>query len=221
MFIVVLLLKIILYIFLALVFLLVLFLTLPVTYSGQVWLSDGIKADYRFGWPWRFLSVMGTYNNDENEMGLYIGYLRLLKLNTGIKKNAEEEEVEAEADDSDKKKGKSFSIRELFDEKLLREMTAYLKKIIKAVKPKYLHLRGTYGFEDPALTGMASGAIGIIRTLMPHARLYLSPDFAGGIIDIDIRAEGRMSVGSLAYQTARTFLKKEVRQKLFKKREKS
>jgi hypothetical protein len=90
--------------------------------------------------------------------------------------------------------------------------------VLNIVKPKYLHLYGTYGFDDPSLTGMACGVTGMINNIIPHARLHLNPDFTQEILDLDLRAEGSMVVGNLAYQTIRTVLKKPIRKILFRKR---
>jgi hypothetical protein len=81
-----------------------------------------------------------------------------------------------------------------------------------------MHLYGTYGFEDPSLTGIICGVTGIIKSIIPHARIHLTPDFTREVIDLDLRAEGSMVIGNLAYQTIRTVLKKPVRKVLFKKK---
>jgi hypothetical protein len=79
-------------------------------------------------------------------------------------------------------------------------------------------LYGTYGFDDPSLTGMVSGAAAIIKAIIPNARVGLYPDFTREVLDLDFRAEGSMTVGSLAYQTIKTALKKPVRKILFRRK---
>jgi hypothetical protein len=54
--------------------------------------------------------------------------------------------------------------------------------------------------------------------MLPNARLHLTPDFTREVMDLDMRVEGNMVVGSLAYQTIRTVLKKPVRKILFRKK---
>jgi hypothetical protein len=94
----------------------------------------------------------------------------------------------------------------------------YVKKVVSIARPKYLHLYGTYGFEDPSLTGLACGALGIIRTILPEARLNLNPVFDEEVLDLDFRVQGSMTAGSLAYQTVRTVFKKPVRKVIFNKK---
>ena len=38
-----------------------------------------------------------------------------------------------------------------------------ISRVLNIAKPKYVHLYGTYGFDDPSLTGMVSGAAAIVR----------------------------------------------------------
>ena len=93
--------------------------------------------------------------------------------------------------------------------------------MLNIVKPKYIHFYGTYGFEDPSVTGIVSGAAAVIKAMLPHAKVGLYPDFTQEIIDLDLLAEGSMTAGSLVYQTIRTVLKKPVRKILFRKKKKS
>ncbi len=222
MFVILLILKITLFIILALVALLMLFMVLPVTYSGQLLTSDGFKASCRFGWPWRVFSIKGTFGSDELVMGVYLGRLRLMKLKTEKREAIEEvkEEVEEVADKIEEKVEKS-GLRSLINKSLINELIAYIKKVLKVIKPKYLHIKGRYGFEDPSITGMASGIVGIINACVPHAKLQLYPEFTEEVMDFDLLVEGRMQMGTLAYHTLRTVLKKDIRKILFNKGKKS
>ncbi len=221
MFVVVFILKLLLYLFLAFISFVLLILLLPVTYSGEVLFAGGVAANYRFGWPWKIFNVKGSYNEDKLEMGLYLANLRILKLNLDKMENQfKDKKVNKEdkpKNESKKEKKEAKNLGDFFDTGLLKEFLAYAKRILKILKPKYMHLKGTYGFEDPALTGMVCGAVNVVNAVVPNAKIDLYPDFTDEVLEIDFKAEGRVVAGRLLFQTLRTFLKKDIRKKIFKK----
>lgn len=211
--------KILLYILLFIVGLILLLLLIPVNYSSQVLTADGFSIKLAFGWAGQLIGISAEAEGEAYDITLRILDKKVYKLKK--KETAEEEEQpekKPEKKEKSKKGRREFSIRDFSDRTLLDEVLGYLKKVLNIAKPKYLHLYGTYGFEDPSITGIVCGTSGIIKNMIPHARLGLAPDFSQEIMDLDLRAEGSMIVGSLAYQTLRTALKKPVRKILFKKK---
>jgi len=211
--------KILLYILLFIIGLAVLLLLIPFNYSGQVLTADGFRVKVALGWAWKLLGINAEIEGEAYDITLRIFNQRVYKLKN--KETLEEEQQpdkQFEKKDKHKKDRKGFSIKELSDKTLINEILEYFKRVLNITKPKYLHLYGTYGFDDPSLTGIVCGAAGIIKSIIPNARLALTPDFTQEIIDLDLRAEGSMIMGSLAYQTIRTVLKKPVRKVLFKKK---
>ena len=211
--------KILLYILLFIIGLAVLLLLIPFNYSGQVLTADGLRVKVTLGWAWKLLGINAEIEGEAYDITLRIFNIGVYKLKN--KETLEEEQQtdkQFEKKDKHKKDRKGFSIKELSDKTLINEILEYFKRVLNITKPKYLQLYGTYGFDDPSLTGIVCGAAGIIKSIIPNARLALTPDFTQEIIDLDLRAEGSMIMGSLAYQTIRTVLKKPVRKVLFKKK---
>jgi hypothetical protein len=219
MFVLMIIIKILLYILIFVVGLILLLLLIHVNYYSQVLTADGLKIKLALGWAWKLIGI-----NAEVEGEVYDITLRILdrKVYKMKRKETVEEEDQPEKKPENKEKGKKgrreLSIKDFSDRTLIDEALEYIKKVLNIAKPKYLHLYGTYGFDDPSLTGIVCGTVGILKSMIPHGRLGLSPDFSQETIDLDFCVEGSMMVGSLAYQTLRTVLKKPVRKIIFKKK---
>ncbi|HYE84606.1 MAG TPA: DUF2953 domain-containing protein [Clostridia bacterium] len=199
--------------------LLMLLIIIPFNYSGQVLAAGGFKVQLSFGWAWKLLGINAEIEGEAVDISLRVLDKRVYRLKNRKPEEAEKQaEQKPEKEEKEKKRGKGPGIRDFADKALIREVLDYIKRVLDIAKPKYFHLYGTYGFDDPSLTGVVCGATGIIRNLIPNARLNLTPDFTQEIIDLDLRAEGSMTVGSLAYQTLRTAFKKPVRRILFRRK---
>lgn len=212
-------LKILLYLLLFVIGVILLVLLIPISYSGQVISADNFRAEVAAGWAWKLLGINAEMEGEAVDITLRVFNKRIYRLKS--RQAADEEEKipkQPEEKKKEKKPGKKLGIKDITDKALIGEILDYFKRILGIVKPSYLHLYGTYGFDDPSITGMVCGGTGIIRSLIPHARLKLTPDFTRTVMELDVRAEGSMVVGSLVYQTIRTMFKKPVRKIWFKKK---
>lgn len=213
------LLKVLLYLLLFIIGLALLLLLIPFNYKGKVLAADGFRAQLSFGWAGRLLGIKAELEGEAYDVSLTVLDRKIYKFKTGSTGEQEEQaepSLEEKAEGRKEKKGPS--LKELANRTLINEIIDYFKRLLGIIKPRYLHLCGTYGFEDPSLTGIVSGTAGIIKGIIPYARLELTPDFTREIIDLELRAEGSVSAGNIAYQTLRTVLKKPVREILFRKK---
>lgn len=211
--------KILLYILLFIIGLAVLLLLIPFNYSGQVLTADGFRVKVALGWAWKLFGINAEIEGEAYDITLHIFNKRVYKLKN--KENATEEQQsdkQFKKKEKEEKDKKGFRVKDFADRTLINEILEYSKKVLNIAKPKYMYLYGTYGFDDPSLTGVVCGVTGIIKSMIPNARLNLNPDFSQEIMDLDLSAGGSMMMGSLAYQTIRTVLKKPVRKILFKKK---
>lgn len=223
MWVVLLLLKIILYLLAALLLFAVTLLVVPFSYKGEAEVGEALSYSYKIGWFWNFINVRGSSQSEQQTASVYLGNRRVFTMKTHAENEEPEKDKEAEEKESKKKEKEAKeknSFKDYFDTKLIRNAFEYLKKIVKHLSPKYLHLYGTYGFEDPSLTGMTAGFIYSLQGIWRNSRIHLEPCFTEEVLDIDFKAEGRIIAGRLVYDTARFLLKKEVRTKIFRRNKK-
>lgn len=213
-------LKILLYILLFVVGLLILLLSIPFSYSGEFQLADGIRVRCDVGWAWRLIHFKVDVEDGENDVSAYIFNWRILKMRQKTSEEAEEAKEEKKtADEKEvRKERRGPSLKELTDKSLITELLAYLKKILKLAKPKYFYLKGTYGFDDPSLTGITCGLLSLIKSCIPNAKIQMNPSFTEEVFEVEVAAEGSMIAGILTYETIRMIFKKPVRKVIFRKK---
>jgi len=212
--------KILLYLLLIIVGLLLLLLLVPVSYRGRMLTEGGFRAEAAVGWAWRLLGISVELEGDTADVAVTILNRRVLRFNGGKGKEVKAAAAQEPEEEKTAKKKSELGIRDIANKALIEEVISYIKRVLNVIKPKYLHLYGTYGFDDPSATGILAGIVGIIKGMVPHARIALTPDFTREVLDLDFCAEGSMTAVSLVYQTVRTMLRRPVR-KLWFRREKS
>lgn len=221
MWVILLILKIILYLFAALLLILITLLIVPFSYRGEATVYGEISFNYRVGWFYNLFNIRGTRVDDSQKTEVYLSNKRLFTIKSKVKT---EDEPEKEEDDKDKEEKKSAkkvnNLRSMFDTKLIKEGFKYLIKIVKQISPKYLHLHGTYGFEDPSITGMTAGFIYTLKGIWPQSKIQLQPCFTEEILELEFKAMGSISAGKLLWDTTRFVLKKDIRTKIFRRNKK-
>lgn len=209
-------LKILLFLLLSIVGLLIILLSIPIRYSGMLVTSGGLRVQLSLGWAWRLLGVNVERDREAYDITLRIFNRSIYKLERKkSEENAEQLKEQHEKKEKEEKKRGQFSLNDFTDRALINEILEYFKRVLDIAGPKYFQLYGTYGFDDPSLTGIVCGATEMIKAIIPNARLELTPDFTGEAMDLNLRVDGSVSAGRLVYQTIRTMLKKPVRKTLF------
>lgn len=212
-------LRIILYILAALLLILMTLLIVPFSYKGEAAVYGEVSFSYRVGWFWNLFNIKGIKAGEDLKTEVYLGNKRLFTVKTKEQLEDEPEKDEKNKDDKEAAK-KVNNLKSMFDITLIKEAFAYLKKIIKQISPKYLHLHGTYGFDDPSITGMTAGFIYTLQGVWPQSKINLQPSFTEEILELDFKATGNISAGKLVWDTAKFLLKKDVRTKIFKRNKK-
>ena len=185
------------------VILLILFIPFDYFLNGKI--NDGAEGKAQIRWLFGLIRIIICESEDKPEMeiiicGLNIYNKKFIKENN-VKKN---------------KKNDSNSKRDI-GMNLMIELFRYFKDILNIVKPKYFRISGVYGFEDPSLTGMLLGVTSIIKGAVPSAQIYVNPDFEEENINIEAEIYGDIKVCVIGYRTLKLIIKKDIRQKLFKK----
>ena len=93
--------------------------------------------------------------------------------------------------------------------------------MMNIVKPKHVNVSGTYGFDDPSITGIVCGIISIINAAVPNGVINVEPEFEDEVYDIEIKVKGRIIGCIILFKTLRFVMNKEVRKNIFSKKEKN
>jgi hypothetical protein len=218
MWVVLLILKIILYLLIALLLFLVTLLVVPFQYKGEAEVDGGITFSYKVGWFWNLFNIRGTRSEESNTTEVFLGSKRVFTVKTRDKK--EVEETEEITENVKKAAKKENNLKSMLETSFIKEVFKYLKKIVKQIVPNYLHIHGTYGFDDPSITGMTAGFIYTLQGIWPGSRIQLQPCFTEEILELELKTSGSIRVGKLAWDTARFALKKDIRTKIFKRNKK-
>jgi hypothetical protein len=221
MWVVLLILRIILYLLAALLLILITLLVVPFSYRGEASVYGEVSFNYRVGWFWNLINVRGTKGEESLKTEVFLSNKRLFTVKTKVRPEEEPEKDDDKEDKKEKKAAKGVNnLKSMFDTKVIKEGFSYLKKIIKQISPKYLHLQGTYGFDDPSVTGMTAGFIYTLQGAWPQSRIQLQPCFTEEILELEFKATGSISVGTIVWDTVRFVLKKDIRTKIFKRNKK-
>lgn len=191
-----------------LVFFLAVLLVLPFSYRGyanfkESRLIGGGKLEWAFG----LLGVKIALHERRRYEILLLGWTvssgEIESVQSGYKKSKGKKEKK-------KTSRKKPDIREL-----MKIGKVFLSKLLKVLGPDYIGIRGTYGFEDPAMTGLVSGFVAIAKNASKSADIAIYPEFTGEFVDMEAEFYGGFSLGRLAMLGLSTLLKKPVRSLLF------
>lgn len=207
-------LKIILYLFLVILLLLITFLVVPFSYQAEAAVMEGVSYSYRIGWFWNLFCIRGSRSGEKQTIDVYLVGKKLFKSNKAKREKEKPEEEKKE----NKERDTGNNLKSMFDMEFIKETLKYIKKIIGQVKPKHLKLMGVYGFEDPSLTGMTAGFIYTLQEILPQSKIKLQPCFVDEVFEIEAELDGRVFMGMIIYDTVSFFLKPDIKEKFFKKK---
>jgi len=195
-------LKIILFIILGFI-LLILFA--PFKYSALLLIKEKINLDFYLDWV--ILKVDFSIKKEKPNIKVYI-LGKCIKTIIATPKKV-------------KRKNKSEKEKfEMPSKEFFAEMFSLIKEVLKVIKPKEFIARGTYGFEDPSITGILNFILIFIAQVMPWAQIDLAPVYEEEIMQAEIKTYGRVSLIILIYLILKYVLKKEVRKVIFHKHKK-
>ncbi|NLK37763.1 MAG: hypothetical protein GX299_06740 [Epulopiscium sp.] len=96
--------------------------------------------------------------------------------------------------------------------KMMKAVTAFLKRIFRGVLPGQLRLQATVGTGDPASTGYVLAAAGIAKAKFGD-NLQIKGEFSRAALeDVSLLIKGKIQIGYLIYAVLRLLLTKEIRQ---------
>jgi len=134
-------------------------------------------------------------------------------IKTDTSSNTEQDEEETKKDYSeeieDAKGDKISGLKDLFNkvkevynypdrDEIFKAVIILIKRLFKALKPKYLHLDCEFGFDTPDTTGTALAIVGIIKTMIYKDTfdIRLKGNFNEKMLSIDAGLNGKIVLWS-------------------------
>lgn len=135
------------------------------------------------------------------------------KNNNVIPENIQETEQDTEIDEDDSPKMNLRAILTYPELKIIMGLVLkWLKKTVRVILPRRLDISGTVGFDDPAATGLFTGAYeSLAAALNLRRRVRLVPDFAEPGVTLKISVSGKISLARLMRPALALLLKKPIR----------
>lgn len=217
MFVLLLIMKILLYLLLFIIGLILLFIIIPFQYEFHGKIDEKISGNANLIFFRNFFKVIVSYKNKETWVLIKLMGLGIVRKKIEMSSKENEVTSKKRKQEDIKNEESNFSIKDYIQREFMKDSIKYFKDIINIVKPKEIKIHGIYGFEDPSLTGMACGIIPLVPNFIPSCDIKLQPVFDDEIIDIYFEINGRISLIVVVIKTFKFVLKKNNRKKIFKK----
>ena len=87
----------------------------------------------------------------------------------------------------------------VLDKHIRNHILALFKAILLVIRPRVFSLKGTYGFDDPHLTGWCFAFICFIQQIIKTANIDVEPDWEEAVCDLNASIQGSFTGASLAW----------------------
>ena len=108
-------------------------------------------------------------------------------------------------------KEKKFDFRALLNQPFLTKAFQFIKKVLKHILPQEFRVRFSYGFDNPANTGILCGFIAIFSAYYSGYDIFLNPIFDQEILEGELFLKGRLFCFVITYYILQLVLSKTFR----------
>ena len=109
------------------------------------------------------------------------------------------------------KKEKIFDFRALLNKPFLTKVFHFIKKVLKHIAPQEFWVRLSYGFDNPANTGILCGFIALFSAYFSGYDIYLKAIFDQEILEGELFLKGRLFGFVITYYILQLVLSKTFR----------
>jgi len=110
-----------------------------------------------------------------------------------------------------KKKEKKYYFKALLNKPFLTKAFQFVKKVLKHIVPQEFRVRLSYGFDNPANTGILCGFIALFSAYFSGYDICLSPIFDQEILEGELFLKGRLFCFVITYYVLQLVLSKTFR----------
>ncbi len=109
------------------------------------------------------------------------------------------------------KKEKKFDFKALLNRPFLTKDFNFIKKVLKHIVPQEFRVRLSYGFDNPANTGILCGFIALFSAYFSGYDIYLNPIFDQEILEGELFLKSRLFCFVITYYILQLVLSKTFR----------
>lgn len=109
------------------------------------------------------------------------------------------------------KKEKKFNFRALLNQPFLTKTFQFIRKVLKHIVPQEFRVRLSYGFDNPANTGILCGFIALFSAYFSGYDIHLNPIFDQEILEGELFLKGRLFCFVITYYILQLVLSKTFR----------
>ncbi|SDK24569.1 DUF2953 domain-containing protein [Natronincola ferrireducens] len=199
------------YLLLFIIFILILFIVLPIEYAVGACKHEKTMLQGRISCFWKIIEVNFTMM-DSHMSKIIVKPLGIsipidIKDDISVKKSKKSKKVKDKKKTSKPKK-KDWSILEDFNQETISILIDFIKRIWKYLKPKKLVVKGKYGFDDPYYTAMGLVITSSLYPLIKDYPVSLTPSFGEAVLEGEFKIQGRIVIVTLLIVIIRLILSK-------------
>jgi len=189
------------YILMICLLLIILILFVPIFFHLQVNKYNELILWVKINW---LFNAIYCHIKKEGDQNLAI----ILKI-FGVQIHLKEGKVEKKKEKIIKEK--KFDFRALLNQPFLTKAFQFIKKVLKHILPQEFRVRFSYGFDNPANTGILCGFIALFSTYYSRYDIYLDPIFDQEILEGELFLKGRLFCFVITYYILQLVLSKTFR----------
>lgn len=110
-----------------------------------------------------------------------------------------------------KKKEKKYYFKALLNKPFLTKAFQFIKRVLKHIVPQEFRVRLSYGFDNPANTGILCGFIALFSAYFSGYDIFLNPIFDQEILEGELFLKGRLFCFVITYYILQLVLSKTFR----------
>jgi len=174
----------------------------PIFFNIQVSKYNGLVLWVKVNWLFNTLYCYIEKRGSQKPVAI----VRIL----GLKIPIEREEAQKKKKEKIKKE-KKYDFRALLNKPFLTKVFQFIKKVLKHIVPQEFRARLSYGFDNPANTGILCGFIALFSAYYSGYDICLDPIFDQEILEGELSLKGRLLCFVITYYVLQLVLSKTFR----------
>ncbi len=174
----------------------------PIFFNIQVSKYNGLVLWVKVNWLFNTLYCYIEKRGSQKPVAI----VRILGLKIPIERERAQKKKKEKI-----KKEKKYDFRVLLNKPFLTKVFQFIKKVLKHIVPQEFRARLSYGFDNPANTGILCGFIALFSAYYSGYDIYLDPIFDQEILEGELFLKGRLFCFVITYYILQLVLSKTFR----------